>query len=324
MKFNYFQICQSLLKDLPQRQKEVVSRRFGLKNNQRETLEFIGENYGITRERVRQVEKESLERIKPKAKHSQKIFQYFKKYLKNNGELKKEEVLLTELGGENQKSQIYFLLTLGEDFERIGETDEFYPFWTINQKSLTLAKKIINSFFHKLKTVQKPLPLKAFNPSPSLSQDALISYLEISKKIQQDPEGLFGLREWPEINPRGIKDRAFLVFQKAQNPLHFSEVAKLIPGSLVQTVHNELIKDPRFVLVGRGIYALKIWGYQPGPVKDVISEVLKEEKKPLTKEEILDKVQKQRLVKENTVLLNLSNKKYFLRDSQGKYIIKES
>jgi len=97
----------------------------------------------------------------------------------------------------------------------------------------------------------------------------------------------------------------------------------LLEGSLVQTVHNELIKDSRFVLVGRGIYALEEWGYYPGQVKDVILRVLREERKPITKEEILEKVLEQRLVKENTILLNLSNKKYFERDVQGKYKVKE-
>jgi len=99
-------------------------------------------------------------------------------------------------------------------------------------------------------------------------------------------------------------------------------VAKLVEGALSQTVHNELIKDPRFVLVGRGIYALKEWGYTPGQVKDVIFKILKEDG-PLTQSEILERVLKQRLVKESTILLNLNNKKHFLRDTQGRYQIKE-
>jgi hypothetical protein len=65
---------------------------------------------------------------------------------------------------------------------------------------------------------------------------------------------------------------------------------------------------------------LREWGYEPGQVKDVIIKILKENG-PLTKKEILERVLKQRLVKENTILLNLNNKKYFLKDSQGKYKI---
>jgi len=329
MKFNYSKICQELLRDLPKRQKEILFRRFGLKSGQRETLESIGQDYGITRERVRQIEEDGISRLKPKAEKYQEVFQYFKEYLKKNGNLKKEDSLLAILAGKNQRSQIFFLLNLGEDFERFGETDDFYSLWTINRDSLNLAKKVIDSFYNQLKKTNQPISLKAFElppdwPKGQASSGWVSSYLEISKKIQKNSEGLFGLPDWPEINPRGVKDKAYLVLKKVKKPLHFTEVANLIDGALIQTVHNELIRDPRFILIGRGIYVLKEWGYHPGEVKEVISRVLKEAGKPLTKEEILEKVREQRLVKENTILLNLSNKKHFLRNPQGKYWVKEA
>ncbi len=128
------------------------------------------------------------------------------------------------------------------------------------------------------------------------------------------------MKDWPEINPRNIKDKAYLVFKKEKRPLHFREVANLIgPDALPQTVHNELIKDQRFVLVGRGLYALKEWGYEEGDVKDVISKILRKVKKPLSKKEILSRVLKQRMVKENTVLINLQNRKHFIRKDDGRY-----
>jgi len=327
MKFDYQKICFNLTKDLPPRVKEVVLRRFGLEADGRETLEAIGKDYGITRERVRQIEKDGFLKLKPKLEKIQRIFQYFAEELKRFGDLKKEDILLSRLGGENYKSQIYFLLTLGPNFERVGESDEFYSLWTINQNSLSAAKKTIASLSEELEKIGKPLTLKELSSFSDLLPDAkkqfFGSYLEISKKIQKNSEGIFGLRSWPEINPKGIKDKAYLAFKKARKPLHFSEVAGLIEGSLIQTVHNELIRDPRFVLIGRGIYALREWGYYPGQVKDVILKVLEREEKPLTKEEILEKVLEQRLVKENTIFLNLSNKKYFQRDSQGKYKVRE-
>ena len=331
MRFDYKKICLDLLRDLPQRQKDILLHRFALQalasskgGVKRETLEAIGKSFGITRERVRQIEEDGFLKLKPKARKYQKIFQYFKEYLKNQGDLKKEDILMSALGGKNQKPQIYFLLNLGEEFERFGKTEDLYSLWTINRDSLNLAKKVIDSFYNELKEINRPSALKNYNPPAVLSREILLSYLEISKKIQKNEEGLFGLKDWPEINPRGVKDKAYLVFKKAKKPLHFSEIASLIPGSLLQTVHNELIRDPRFVLVGRGVYALQEWGYYPGEVKEVITKVLEEAGRPLTKEEILEKVLKQRLVKENTILLNLSNKKYFLRDSQGKYWVKEA
>jgi len=335
-KFNYSQICSNLLKDLPQRQKEVLFRRFALSAKisdggeaKRETLESIGKEFGITRERVRQIEKDAISRLKPEItdKKYQKIFQYFRDYFKKSGDLKKEDSLLLELvGGKKQtgKNQIFFLLNLNEQFERAGETDDFYSLWTINQNSLGAAKRVIGVIYEKLKKIGEPLQFKELAALDSSDPKKLISYLEISKKIQKNSEGFFGLHDWPEINPRGVKDKAYLVFKKENKPLHFTAVAGLIDSALPQTVHNELIKDSRFVLVGRGIYALKEWGYERGYVKDVIFQVLKSAQKPLDKEEILEKVLKQRIVKENTVLLNLSNKNYFLRTSKGNYTIKEA
>ncbi len=328
MMFNYQRVCSSLIEDLPPRTREVILRRFGLEQGTRETLEAIGRDFGICRERVRQIEKGGFLRIEPELEKIQKVFQYFAQELERFGGLKKEDILLSRLGGEKYKSQIYFLLTLEPNFKRVGESDEFYSLWTVNQNFLSRAKKVIALIHDRLEEIGKPLKLK--NLTEKLTGDSpekispiiFTSYLEISKKIQQNSEGFFGLKDWPEINPRGIKDRAYLVFKKTGAPLHFTEVAKLIEGSLVQTVHNELIRDPRFVLIGRGIYALREWGYCPGEVRDIISKVLKEAG-PLTKAEILERVLKQRLVKENTVFLNLSNKKYFLRDSQRKYIIRE-
>jgi len=320
MTFNYAQICSDLLKGLSQKQKEVLSRRFGLGGDGRETLESIGKDFKVTRERVRQIEKDGLFNLKPAAKKYQNVFSQFKQYFKKNGGLKKEDIALQELGGENWQNQIYFFLNLGEKFERLGETDDFHPFWVQDRSSFLKARKAIDSIREKLDKSGRPLKLKDlkngnyFNPS----------FLEISKKIQKNSEGFFGLKEWPEINPKGVKDKAFLVFKKEQKPLHFAQVAQLIDSALPQTVHNELIKDPRFILVGRGIYALREWGYEPGMVKDVILNILKQAKNPLSKEEILQKTLKQRLVKQNTVFLNLSNRKYFLRTGDGRYKIQES
>ena len=327
MNFSYQKICQDILQDLSPRTGEVLSRRFGLNppagGGKRETLEAIGQDFGICRERVRQIEGDGFSKIKPKIEKYQKIFQYFTKQLKNYGDLKKEDILLAELGGEKWKSQVYFLLTLDSCLERFGESEDFHSLWTINRNSLKKAQELINSISRKLEKLGTPSALNEICPLVSLDKRFLESYLEISKKIQKNSEGLFGLIYWPEINPRGVRDKAYLAFKKAKTPLHFRKVAEFIEGALLQTVHNELIRDERFVLVGRGIYALREWGYEPGQVKDVILKILKDERKPLTKEEILEKALKQRLVKENTIFLNLSNTKYFLRDSQGKYIVKE-
>lgn len=328
-RFDYPKICTNFLKALPQKQREVISRRFSLgsKNSNKnkikgETLELIGKNFGITRERVRQIERDGFLKLEPEIKKNQKVFNYLYQYLQNNGGLKKEDILLEELGGES-KSQIFFLLTLGERFKRMAESKDFHSFWATDKNSLIAAKRTVSLLSDKLKKIGKPVTFKEIKQRGNFNPKYLVSYLEISKTIQKNSDGLWGLSDWPEINPRGVKDKAYLVFKKEKKPLHFTDVAKLIERALPQTVHNELIKDPRFILVGRGTYALSEWGYEKGVVKDVISKILKEAKKPLSREEILEKTLQQRLVKENTVFLNLSNKKYFLRTPEGHYTVQE-
>lgn len=327
--FDYRKICQNLLKNLPQRQREVLLRRFALQaratdfsREKRETLESIGRDFDITKERVRQIEEDGLLKITPKLKEYQKVFQYFKDQLKATGNLRKEEILLWQLGKEKYQPHIFFLLTLAEPFKRFAQTEEFHSLWTINPNSFEVAQKVIHSFWQKLTELKRPLNISEYRPSLNVSSKILEYFLEISKIIQKNQEGFYGLESWPEINPKTIKDKAFLVFKKTGKPLHFRQVAELIGTDVLsQTVHNELIRDPRFVLVGRGLYALKEWGFEEGYVKDIILKVLKMANKPLAKEEILEKVLKQRLVKENTILLNLANKKYFLKTPAGKYII---
>ena len=333
----YAKICDDLLKGLPNRTKDVICRRFGFKSGERETLEVIGSDHGITRERVRQIEKDGITRLKQNLNKYDKVFAYLREQLRNFGGLKREDLLLDLLGNSKYNNHVYFLLNLSEPFIRIGETEDLYSLWTSDNNNLAVAEKLIGHFCKKFQDTNQTIPLpdifnvyqKEVKPiiNKPLNNQALISYIEISKKIKAGSEGQLGLKDWPEITPRGVKDKAYLVFKNERKPLHFTDVASLISVRFNQekvfspTVHNELIKDSRFILVGRGIYALKEWGYEPGVVKDVISKVLRDAEKPMTKEEIVLEVLKQRLIKENTILLNLKDKKHFLKTEEGKYVI---
>lgn len=337
MKINYIKICSDLTNDLSLKGKEIISKRFGLENTEKETLESIGKDYEITRERVRQIQEDAISKIKPKTKKIEKVFDYFVNKINSYGGLRKEDLLLDDLGNNKYQNHALFLLTLGDPFVRFLNTDEHHSFWTTDPNLLSFTKKTIGSFHKLLKDKKEPISLREISfdqvfgenindiKTNFLSWQAAQSYLEISKKIQKNKEGLFGLNHWPEINPKGIKDKAYLIIKKENKPLHFNEVAFLINKEYPcnpQSVHNELIKDKRFVLVGRGTYALKEWGYKEGIVKDIIIDLLKNKKALLTKEEIVEEVLKQRLVKPNTVLLSLSDKKHFSKNLEGKYTFK--
>ena len=321
---NFSQISQDFLKNLTKRQKEVISRRFGFQSGKRETLESIGKSFQVTRERVRQVERDGFSKMRPKIDTYKKVFTALLDYFKKQGELKREDILFSQLAPFKFQPNLYFLLTLHPQFSKFPESSDFYPLWTINPNSLQRAKKVNKFLVSKLKEKKEILPfskiLELYKKNQNilginLNSQSLLSFVEISKEIEQGMENFFGLKEWPEISPRGVKDKSFLVLKREERPLHFNEISSLIPklpfqGAsekrvVSQTVHNELIKDPRFVLVGRGIYALREWGYTPGVVKDIIERVLRKKKRPLSEGEIVKEVLKQRFVKESTVLLNL-------------------
>ncbi len=335
---NYQKICQKVLESLSPRQTEVIIRRFGLEGKPRETLQKIGDDFGITRERVRQIELESFKKLQDQKERSEvkNIFDEFKQYLKKHGGVKRENLLLKDLGKNGYQNYVYFFLTLGDSFYRFPETLEFYPFWSLDQNLFSKVQEIVRNLVKKFETEKKPLSqedlLKWALQEYKEDLQLFFSSLEIAKEVEKGPFGEFGLVSWPEINPRGVRDRAYLVLKQKREPLHFREIAKLasqLPSGcfssrevLPQTVHNELIRDERFVLVGRGIYGLREWGYIPGTVKEIIANILKEAERPMAKEEILQAVQNQRLVKENTILLNLADKNYFQRDDEGRYILK--
>lgn len=329
MNFNYAKICKSLLDGVQSRAKEVIVRRFGLAGNEPETLESIGEDFKITRERVRQIQERALKQIKEsKGSQLNEVFKYFAEEMQQLGGLMREEELLKRWGGKDSQNHVLFLLNLNEGFKFSSANKEYVAFWYANDNATKEAKKTVEGFVKYLKA--KGTPCKLSEYETGLSDSTLKNYISISSEILINNEGLYGLASWPEVNPRNIRDKAFLALKKLGKPLHFSEIYGMITKSLVggdkaillQSVHNELIRNPEFVLIGRGIYALKEWGYQPGWVKDILAESLRKEKRGLTKEELIEKVLAQRQVKKSTILLNLSDKGYFLRDQDGKYMLK--
>jgi hypothetical protein len=130
------------------------------------------------------------------------------------------------------------------------------------------------------------------------------------------------------VNPKNIRDKIYVILKEHGKHMHFNEIAEAIKDSefkrkevTTQAIHNELIKDKRFVLIGRGIYALKEWGYEKGTVADIISDVLRKEGGPLHRDEIVKRVLKSRYVKETTILLNLQGKPQFKRVAKATYAL---
>ena len=336
-KLNYAQLYTKLTKGLSPKSKNIFDRRLGVKNGKPETLESIGDSLHITRERVRQIEEVGFNFVRKNNQETlDKVFKEFVDYFTKNGGLRREDLVLEELGGKKNKPFVLFFLTISDLFTRVCEKKDFFYFWSIIPDAKNKVKETLDSLVKDIHVVGKVMARKdvivSFASKNNLSNEAVSSYLEISKNIQTNREGKLGLVHWPEIKPRGVKDRAFLTFKKHGKPLHFTDVAKMIDKleynqpnkkTYAQTVHNELIKDSRFVLVGRGTYALSEWGYTPGTIKDVIIKVLQTKNQPTHKDEIVKEVLSQRMVAKNTVLMNLNIKNNFDKDDKGNYFIRK-
>lgn len=330
------QVTKKILSPLHDRSLDIVKSRFGLGgDSDRKTLEAIGEKYGITRERVRQIEQAALTLIKKsdEYKSEKTSWDELKTIVTELGGLVAEEDLLTAISKDEEiQNHVHFYLVLGDDFKKHREDDDFVTRWSVDDETshrvhsslknlystlsddeLISENEMVNRFIEELKKINMG----------ALDDEITKRWLSLSKGVSKNPLGEWGKTSASGVKARGIKDYAYLMMRKHGSPMHFREVAEAITGTFEKkchtaTCHNELIKDKRFVLVGRGMYALSEWGYKPGVVRDVIKEILKREG-PLTKEEVIDKVLKERYLKKNTILVNLQNPKYFKKNKDKKY-----
>ncbi len=325
-----------LLSILTKRGQDVLASRYGLGPKAvRLTLDAIGKKYNITRERVRQIENHSLATIRKSKvyKDSEPIFTELKEVILGLGGLVAEKDLLKHFSKDlSTQNHFHFLLVIGEEFKREKEDEEFRHRWHVDAELSEKIKNALRKLYSKLSDdeliVEGDLISSFLEEVKDLNEkykndEVIKRWLSISHKIGKNPLGEWGRSSSPNVNAKGMRDYAFLVIRKHGSPIHFKEVAKAITlyfnkKAHVATTHNELIKDPRFVLVGRGLYALSEWGYMSGVVKDVIRKILEKEG-PLSKEKIIEKVLKERYVKENTILVNLQNSKYFKKDKDNRY-----
>jgi hypothetical protein len=318
-----------------EREREIISRRFGL-FDRKETLEQIGELLGITRERVRQLEKAVLIKLKASAKANKltglnEVQAILKEAINDRGTVTRITELsayLTERNSKVDQAQIAFLAQLCSDLVVIDENDDYYHAAAIRaEHDEAKIKELVNNIIETIKKIghQATIEEIAKETSSDLGAQHARALASISKQLAV-LNGQWGLIKWPTVNPKNIRDKIYVILKENGKPLHFNEISAEIKKSdfkrknvTTQAIHNELIKDKRFILIGRGIYALKEWGYEKGTVADIITDVLKKAEKPLHRDEIIKQVLKSRFVKETTILLNLQGKSQFKRVAKATY-----
>lgn len=336
---NSEEMVQTILETIErEREREIISRRFGL-FDRKETLEQIGELLGITRERVRQLEKSVVNRLKASAEAGElpnitDVESHLSAYLQENGGISRVTDAAEAVTAENSKtdqSRIAFLANLAPRLITIDENDDYYQ--SIALENLGTEKEIkekVITIITAVKKVGEPEKMKTIAKSAGFEDPAQAEALARTSKKLATLHGRWGLVKWPMVNPKNIRDKIYVILKENGKHMHFNEIAEAIKESsfkrkdvTTQAIHNELIKDKRFVLVGRGIYALKEWGYEKGTVADIITQILKEEAAPLHRDEIVKRVLESRYVKETTILLNLQGKPQFKRVAKATYALAE-
>ena len=333
-----------LLNQLSEKESHVIIHRTGLQG-QRQTLQEIGDAYGITRERVRQIEDKGIKEIGSRIKDTRlgEIQILAGRILHENCGIMSRDALVSaiikelNLNASINKSMLEVILQSDFDMQKSKprlNTVTYFHEPQITRRSIESVHAEAARILKKRKDVmeQKALyekVLETVGESYSyLNYELVDAIMDVFLDVVKGEKTKIALASWHILNPKTLKDKAIYVFKKQNKPMHFVELANAISEYFdnspvkINTVHNELIRNSEFVLIGRGIYALKAWGYKSGTVQDVIVDVFKRINRHMTSDEITEEVLKTRQVKSNTIYMNLQNKKVFERVGRNLYQLK--
>ncbi len=320
-----------------EREREIISRRFGL-NGSKETLEQIGEMLSITRERVRQLEKAILIRLQISAEENEipelvAAEKILVRNLTEMGRVAKLSSLADKVYGRkttaSERTGIAFIATFAKNLTVVEENDRYNTAIGIAEYGDSKAiRERVDEIVKIIRENKSPMTIDELDNKLNYEHPDHIKAVASISKLLATLNGVWGLAKWPSVNPKNIRDKIFVILEAKKEPMHFSVIAKEIKESnfkrknvTVQAIHNELIKDSRFVLIGRGIYALSSWGYKKGTISEIITGILEKSSEPMTREEIVKQVLRVRKVKETTILLNLQNKKLFKKIDRNSYTV---
>jgi hypothetical protein len=323
---NSVKITADIFSRLMDREKDILTRRFGLHGEKGETLEGIGRFHKLTRERVRQIESASIRKIKQLddlEKYIINLKNTINHLLLDHGGIlrkdflldiltvivfeirdEKEKIKVEEIDRQVYKNNFDFILSkiLADEFEIINKSDKFNPFIKAKSEKIDHFEELADDLLNKIEESQTTLSTqelvdflkkldsysryedklksrlntdlftiyksKTFYDKAEIIEPnkVLYSLIQAIKNLERNKFGQWGRADWQEVKPKTINDKIYLVLKHFGKPMHFTEIAEKInevafdhKKANAATVHNELILDDRYVLVGRGTYALKKW-----------------------------------------------------------------
>lgn len=377
------EIIGNLFSELNERERDILTRRFGLHGKGGDTLENVGKAHNLTRERIRQIENFGIKKLLNLENLDERISNLknvINQLIEEHGGMIERGYLLENLvnfsssharNSEKEKdlhkSHLDFLISklLKEYFESVSGSKNFKNYFKLKHEYLDHLEEIAEELLVKIKEMKKTLKTEEMiglvknlesyrknleklnvpnnidisgvlggdffdeNPETINANKIIYAILQAAKYIERNKFGHWGAHDWRDIKPKTINDKIYLVMANCGKPMHFAEIADRIneinfdaKKAHPATVHNELILGDKYVLVGRGIYSLKEWGYENGTVADVIANILEKSGEPIDREKIVEKVLEQRLVKRATIVLALMDKNRFERVDGGRYKVR--
>lgn len=336
MKIQVKQSVDKALQALNKQQREVVVLRFGLDDEKKWVLQEIADKYSLTRERIRQIQNTALKQLgkDPCVKALSEAVDHVEDALRScGGVLSEERLCMTcEASTKKEKNYINLLLTIADRFYLSPENDEADRYWYLDDESKKKADVILQHLHGELakekdRVFKKEEIQGLLEHAPHDVEAEYDVFADLSKKIGTNYLGEWGLKNHPEIKLNTLAGYITVILRIAQKPLHFTEISEKISevrGAPChqESCHNELVRREDFVLVGRGMYALRDLGYRSGTVADIVAEILKENG-PMTRPLIIASLKKERIVKDQSIISALNNSGRFGKNENKEYFLIE-
>ena len=319
-------IVDSLFSELLDRERDILSRRFGLHGDKGETLDKIGKLHKLTRERVRQIEAASIKKIKKLDKISdsvQTLKQVVNDLLNDHGGLMRRDYLLDILsvismeiaGGSQTDSPEYeasrrtyrnhfnFLLSklLSDELELVEDTGRFEPSFKKKDGGVDHLNELAEDLIKKVDGLKKTLSTEELLE--------LLHQLDSYNKHQQKLNAPDGSDISSVFKSTVFPDKAAVI--NSNKVLY----------SLLQAVKN--LEQNKY-----GEWGLSHWGeVKPKTVNDKIFLILKHTGEPLHFTDIAKKINEMKFDKKTANAATVHNElilddRYVLV-SRGTYGLKE-
>lgn len=327
----------------------TIQRRFGLEGLNKLTLDEIGQAYGVTRERIRQIEEKALKALKDallekrysgKSFHVQPEIINFVRALfeavarEAKGFVSETELMsrveeIIKVKADKHKDILGLLFNLfGLNPLNIDayESDQIWEYGKTDQgKVLEECLKQIDNLLN----FEQTEPMDEFDvlvkinarlpKNKKIDSLQLHKFLELCGSIEKRVDGLYqGKFEF--LKSRSVQFER--VLREAGKPLHFEDITREVNNRLVskglkklesRNISNIMSSDERFVAVGStGLRGLKSWeNVELGNIVDLMEECLISLNRPATEQEIYDYIAGKRPVSDKSISIYLSNQDCF-------------